>query len=544
MYGGHPYHHIGMPGTVMLRESVVEETLVDVMLGLWNDGFRKMVIVNNHGHLWMLETALHKFLKRYQVPAVARVIDWHVSVKDFFRTTEQGGWWDTPFIHADEAETSLGLLLFPEMVDMEQAVETETKQYMPLGHFNNSVDGYHRPQRWSQAEGHFAIEFFGTPEGVVGKPTHAAAWKAKRPVAAFCKYLTMIVDDILATFPPGRRRRSKRPPSARRPTWSPSCASRSARAGSRSSRCPGSASTEADGRHERSCLEGGCGVSWPACFCTASGPTGFGPMLFPGRVREAAQASRELGFEGIEIAMRAPEELERRELETLLRETGLRLAALGSGRSFFEDGLSLTDADDGGRAWAVARVVDLAEYAAAFDVPLVIGLVRGKAPADGDLDAALERFVASLRECLERTATSGSRFLIEAINRYETPLLTTAAETVAVVERLGSPRVAVLLDAFHMNIEEVSLGEAIRATGARLGHFHIVDSNRRAGGMGHVDFAEVAAALHEIDYEGWLSAEILPLPDDRAAAEQARRFAVAMNEEPIPRFDREGRDNG
>jgi len=187
----------------MLRESVVEETLVDVMLGLWNDGFRKMIIVNNHGHLWMLETALHKYLKRYQLPGTVRVIDWHVSVKDFFRTTEQGGWWDTPFIHADEAETSLGLLLFPEMVDMEQAVETETKQYMPVGHFNNSVDGYHRPQRWSQAEGHFAIEFFGTPEGVVGKPTHAAAWKAKRPVAAFCKYLSMIVDDTLATFPAG-----------------------------------------------------------------------------------------------------------------------------------------------------------------------------------------------------------------------------------------------------------------------------------------------------------------------------------------------------
>ena len=131
MYGGHPYHHIGMPGTVMLRESVVEETLVDVMLGLWNDGFRKMIIVNNHGHLWMLETALHKYLKRYQLPGTVRVIDWHVAVKDFFRTTDQGGGWDTPFIHADEAETSLGLLLFPEMVDMEQAVETETKQYMP-----------------------------------------------------------------------------------------------------------------------------------------------------------------------------------------------------------------------------------------------------------------------------------------------------------------------------------------------------------------------------------------------------------------------------
>ncbi|MBC7294411.1 MAG: creatininase family protein, partial [Thermoleophilia bacterium] len=193
-----------MAGTVMLREEVVEETLVDVMLGLWNDGFRKQIIVNNHGHLWMLETALHKFLKRYQLPGVYRVIDWHRSVKDFWRTKEQGGWWETDFVHADEAETSIGLLLFPEMVDMKYAVETQSKQYMPGGHFNNSVDGRARPQRWSEGEGHAAIEFFGTPEGVVGKPTKGEAWKAKRPVIAFVKYLTMVCDEILATFPPGK----------------------------------------------------------------------------------------------------------------------------------------------------------------------------------------------------------------------------------------------------------------------------------------------------------------------------------------------------
>jgi 5-keto-L-gluconate epimerase len=278
-------------------------------------------------------------------------------------------------------------------------------------------------------------------------------------------------------------------------------------------------------------------MSWRACFCTASGPTGFGPMLFPGRVREAALVSRELGFDGLEIAMRAPEELERRELDALLRETGLQLAALGSGRSFFEDGLSLTDADEAGSTRAVERVVELAEYAAAFGVPLVIGLVRGKAPADGDLEAALERFIAGMRQCVDRTVASGASFLIEAINRYETPLLTTAAETVAAVEQIDRPAVAVLLDAFHMNIEEASIGAAIRATGERLGHVHIVDSNRRAAGMGHVDFAEVAAALHDIHYDGWLSAEILPLPDDRAAAEQARRFAAAINETPVPGFD-------
>jgi 3-dehydro-scyllo-inosose hydrolase len=203
-YGGHPYHHLGMPGTVVVREHVVREMMIDVMLGLWNDGFRKQVIINNHGQLWMLESALQEFMKRYQLPGVFRVIDWHRAVREFFRTTERGGQWDTNFVHADESETSLGLLLFPEMVHMDHAVDTEGKNYLPDGHFDKSVDPFGRPSRWSEGEGHFAIEIAATPEGVVGKSTHATAQKAKRPMAAILKYLTLLNDQIMEAFPPGK----------------------------------------------------------------------------------------------------------------------------------------------------------------------------------------------------------------------------------------------------------------------------------------------------------------------------------------------------
>ena len=72
-YGGHPYHHVGMPGTVIVREHVVREMMIDVMLGLWNDGFRKQLIVNNHGQLWMLESAVQEFQKRYPAFVVPRL---------------------------------------------------------------------------------------------------------------------------------------------------------------------------------------------------------------------------------------------------------------------------------------------------------------------------------------------------------------------------------------------------------------------------------------------------------------------------------------
>jgi creatinine amidohydrolase/Fe(II)-dependent formamide hydrolase-like protein len=204
MYGSHPYHHLGMPGTVIIRDSVAMELMVDVMLGLWNDGFRKQIILNNHGQLWMLETALHEFTKRYQLPGIYRVIDWHRAVREFFRTKEFGGEYDTTFVHADESETSLGLFLFPEMVKMEYAVDAEAEPVLPGGHLDTSVDAYRRPCRWSEGEGHAPIEIAGTPEGVVGKATHGAAYKAKRPLAAILRYLTLLCDEILEAFPPGK----------------------------------------------------------------------------------------------------------------------------------------------------------------------------------------------------------------------------------------------------------------------------------------------------------------------------------------------------
>ncbi len=203
-YGAHPYHHVGMPGTVIVRETVVREQLIDTMFGLWNDGFRKQIIINNHGQLWVLESALQEFQKRYQLRGIYRVMDWHRAVREMWRTKDAGGVWDTNFVHADESETSLALYLFPDMVDMKYAVDTEPRAYLPDGHFDKSVDPFGRPHRWSEGEGHFPIEIAGTPEGVVGKATRGDARKAMRPLAAILRYLTLVNDEILKVFPAGK----------------------------------------------------------------------------------------------------------------------------------------------------------------------------------------------------------------------------------------------------------------------------------------------------------------------------------------------------
>jgi creatinine amidohydrolase len=202
-YGGHPYHHLGMPGTIVMPKEVVEETIIYTMLGLWNDGYRKIILVNNHGHLWMLESAIQEFMKRFQLPGIFQVLDWHRAVREFFYPVNRKDSLETHFIHADESETSVAQLLFPEMLDMSVVQDAEGESFLPDGHFDKSVDPFGRPHRWSEGEGHFAIERYATPEGVVGKPSLATPEKAKRPIAAILKYLTLLHDQILEAFPAG-----------------------------------------------------------------------------------------------------------------------------------------------------------------------------------------------------------------------------------------------------------------------------------------------------------------------------------------------------
>lgn len=203
-YGGHPHHHIGMPGTIHLEDEVLKRLLIDVMVGLWNDGFRKIILVNNHGHQWLLEAAIQELQKTWNLPGIFRVIDWHRAVREFFRTKDRGGDWEDNFFHADEAETSVLLLLAKEYVAMQYAQETKVDGYLPDGHFDKAVEPFARPSKWSEGQGHFPIEVASVPEGVVGRPTLGTAKKAKRVIAAILSYLTLVNDEILEAFPPGK----------------------------------------------------------------------------------------------------------------------------------------------------------------------------------------------------------------------------------------------------------------------------------------------------------------------------------------------------
>lgn len=108
---------------------------------------------------------------------------------------------------------------------------------------------------------------------------------------------------------------------------------------------------------------------------------------------------------------------------------------------------------------------------------------------------------------------------IEAINRFETDLVNTAAEGTAMAKAAGSERVGVLLDTFHLNIEEKDVHKAIVDTGKHLVHFHVSDNDRGVPGSGHVQWGEVKKALDAISYDGWIVAEMFVLEGNPASAD-------------------------
>jgi D-psicose/D-tagatose/L-ribulose 3-epimerase len=114
----------------------------------------------------------------------------------------------------------------------------------------------------------------------------------------------------------------------------------------------------------------------------------------------------------------------------------------------------------------------------------------------------LDLLVSQLRLLADDAADHGVTLCLEPLNRFETSFINLAAQGIEVIDRVGRPACQLMLDTFHMNIEESTMGAAIRAAGPRLRHFHASESHRGVPGTGHVPWAEVAQALRDIDYDG------------------------------------------
>jgi sugar phosphate isomerase/epimerase len=245
--------------------------------------------------------------------------------------------------------------------------------------------------------------------------------------------------------------------------------------------------------------------------------------LLAGDFSQRLDKAVQLGYDGVELMALRPGELDADDLRRQLSRRGLGVAAVASGAIALLERLTLLAAGLEASRRAEARLHELIAFAAALGAPLVtIGGFRGRlaVPTWADRAAARAYLLETLHRAAEKAAHAGVRLVLEPLNRYESDVVNTAAEGLALIGEVGHSHVGLLLDTFHMNIEESTYAagiEPVMAAG-RLWHIHLGDSNRLPPGQGHIDFGEIVAALRRTGYTGYLSAELFPRPDPDAAA--------------------------
>lgn len=241
---------------------------------------------------------------------------------------------------------------------------------------------------------------------------------------------------------------------------------------------------------------------------------------------------RERGFDGFEIPVFQPSAVKAEIISRALSENGLECrvcAILPSGLNTISDDPAVRRRTRDHLADCAKITADLGSNVMAGPVYAPVGYLPGRRRSDDEWKWAVETFQSIGHVLDENDVELG----LEPLNRFETYFLNTAADSVQLCDEINNPRIGVLLDTFHTNIEEKDVAGAFRAVAGRLKHVHACENDRGIPGTGHIDFAAIASALREINYDGWITIESFGYTHKQLAAAAAIWRDLAPTPESI-----------
>lgn len=220
-------------------------------------------------------------------------------------------------------------------------------------------------------------------------------------------------------------------------------------------------------------------------------------------LEKLAPQVKKMGFDWIEVPIETIGDLDYARAAKIIKDNGLSVsvcAAMGPDRDLIHSDTAIRENGMG----YIRHCVDAAQTLGATNIvgPIysAVGRVWQSTPEERARDTDL--LVKQLSVLAPYAADHGTVLCIEPLNRFETSFINLAAQAIEVIDRVSNPGCQILLDTFHMNIEEKSLGDAIRATGSRMRHLHTCENDRGTPGTGHVPWPDIAAALRDIKYDG------------------------------------------
>jgi D-psicose/D-tagatose/L-ribulose 3-epimerase len=220
-------------------------------------------------------------------------------------------------------------------------------------------------------------------------------------------------------------------------------------------------------------------------------------------LKTLAPKVKQMGFDWFEVPIEGTSDLDYKTGAQILNDNGLSAsicAAMGPDRDLIHSDSAIRE---NGMAY-IRHCIDAAHTMGVTNIvgPIysAVGRVWQQTPEDRAKDVDL--LVANLGTLAKDAGDKGAVLCIEPLNRFETSFINLAEQAVEIIDRVNHPSCKIMLDTFHMNIEEKSLGTAIRKTGWRMAHFHACENDRGAPGSGNVTWNEVGQALRDVHYDG------------------------------------------
>lgn len=253
--------------------------------------------------------------------------------------------------------------------------------------------------------------------------------------------------------------------------------------------------------------------------------TQFGPIIFRGgNIKEDLKNIRQLGYEGVDLFIDRKSNSELEELGKLFKEENIEIPMM---LAIFlaEIGVNLSNKDKARRIEGIEeykKQILCAEKIGAKR--MAVGFLRGMKDEGVSLQQHYELLADSLRDLSDFSANHGVTICLEPINRYEVNNINTVGQCVDFINEYDLPKIKILADTFHMNIEDASVQDSIIKAGSMIEHIHIADSNRLVPGKGHFDFDSFLGALKEINYKNYLNVEAFSGDDILKNSEDAIKF--------------------
>lgn len=231
-----------------------------------------------------------------------------------------------------------------------------------------------------------------------------------------------------------------------------------------------------------------------------------------------------MGYDGVELMTLNPAQLDWEEVKQTADKNNLAIILVCTGEIFGQLGLSYTHPNEEKRNEAIRRSKEIIDFASYLGANINIGRVRGQYCKELTKEQTEKLAIQAFRELSDYAAPKNVEIALETVTIMQTNFINTLAEGADMVERVNRQNFKLMMDIFHLNLEEKNIYDAIRQYSQYNMHVHLADNNRRYPGQCGLDFKEIFKVFKECGYKGNYCTEIFQIPNMKVSAQKSIQY--------------------